>query len=63
VHRGADGFVSGTQFERFHWPTPKVVMLGPIEESCILVMFAEGGYDQRLKIIADFPFCLHKNIV
>jgi hypothetical protein len=24
-------------------------------------MFVEGSYDQRLEIIADFPFCLQKH--
>ncbi len=30
-------------------------MLGLVEEGCIPIMFAEGGYSQRLEIIADFP--------
>ena len=62
MHRGADGFVSHEQFERFYWPAFKAVMLGLIEEGCIPVMFAEGSYNQRLEIIADSPFCLHKNM-
>ncbi len=55
LHKGADGFMSNTQFKTFYWPTLKQVMLGLVEEGCIPVMFAEGGYDQRLEIIADFP--------
>jgi len=31
VHRGADGFMSDEQFERFCWPTLKAVLLGLIE--------------------------------
>ena len=55
LHKGADGFMSNKQFERFYWPTLKAVMLGLVEEGCIPVMFAEGGYNQRLEIVADFP--------
>jgi hypothetical protein len=55
LHKGADGFMSNAQFERFYWPTLKKVMLGLVEEGCIPVMFAEGSYNQRLEIIADFP--------
>ncbi len=55
LHKGADGFMSNAQFAKFYWPTLKKVMLGLVEEGCIPVMFAEGGYNQRLEIIADFP--------
>jgi uroporphyrinogen-III decarboxylase len=55
LHKGADGFMSNAQFEKFYWPTLKAVMLGLVEEGCIPVMFAEGGYSQRLEIVADFP--------
>ena len=55
LHKGADGFMSNAQFETFYWPTLKQVMLGIAEEGCIPLMFAEGGYNQRLEIIADFP--------
>ena len=55
LHKGADGFMSNKQFEKFYWPTLKAVMLGIVEEGCIPIMFAEGSYEQRLEIIADFP--------
>lgn len=55
LHKGADGFMSNRQFEKFYWPSLKKVMLGIAEEGCIPVMFAEGGYNQRLEMIADFP--------
>jgi hypothetical protein len=55
LHKGADGFMSNAQFAKFYWPTLKAVMLGLVEEGCIPVMFAEGSYEQRLEIIADFP--------
>jgi hypothetical protein len=62
LHKGADGFMSDAQFERFYWPTLKAVMLGLIEEGCIPEMFAEGSYDQHLEIIGSFPFCVHENV-
>ena len=31
MHRGADGFMSDEQLERFYWPTLKAVLLGLIE--------------------------------
>ena len=55
LHKGAEGFMSNKQFEKFYWPTLKAVMLGLVEEGCIPVMFAEGGYGERLEIVADFP--------
>jgi uroporphyrinogen-III decarboxylase len=55
LHKGADGFMSNAQFEKFYWPTLREVMLGIIEEGGVPVMFAEGGYNQRLEIISDLP--------
>lgn len=53
LHKGADGFMSNEQFERFYWPTLKATILGIVEEGAIPWMFVEGGYNQRLDIIAD----------
>jgi len=55
LHKGADGFMSSKQYEKFYWPSLKKVMLGLVEEGCIPIMFAEGSYNQRLEIVADFP--------
>lgn len=55
LHKGADGFMSDEQFKKFYWPTLKAVMLGLAEEGCVPIAFAEGGYNDRLDIIADFP--------
>jgi len=32
LHKGADGFLSDQQFQKFYWPTLKQVMLGLIDE-------------------------------
>lgn len=53
LHKGADGFMSNKQYAEFYWPYLKRVMLGLIEEGCIPMPFAEGGYNQRLDFIGD----------
>jgi len=55
LHKGADGFMSGRQFETFYWPTLKKVILGIINEGIVPVMFAEGSYNTRLEIVSDLP--------
>lgn len=53
LHKGADGFMSNADFEKFYWPTLKAVILGMIQEGVVPAMFVEGGYNQRLDILAD----------
>jgi uroporphyrinogen-III decarboxylase len=53
LHKGADGFMSDKQYAEFYWPYLKRVMLGLIEEGCVPMPFAEGGYNQRLEYLAD----------
>jgi hypothetical protein len=53
LHKGADGFMSDKDFKTFYWPTLKAVILGLIEEGVVPYMFVEGGYNQRLDVIAD----------
>ena len=48
LHKGADGFLSDEQFEKFYWPTLRKVILGLIEEGCVPNPAAEGGYNSRL---------------
>ncbi|MCX6070225.1 MAG: uroporphyrinogen decarboxylase [Chloroflexi bacterium] len=55
LHKGADGFLSDEQYEKFYWPTLRKVMLGLIEEGCIPNPAAEGGYNSRLSVIKDLP--------
>ena len=55
LHKGADGFMSDSQFHEFYWPTLKKVLLGLADEGILSVCFAEGTYNTRLKTIADFP--------
>ncbi len=53
LHKGADGFMSNKDFEKFYWPTLKAVILGLINEGAVPYIFVEGGYNQRLDIITD----------
>jgi uroporphyrinogen-III decarboxylase len=53
LHKGADGFMSGRNFEKFYWPSLKATILGIVEEGIVPCLFAEGGYTQRLDLIAD----------
>jgi hypothetical protein len=53
LHKGADGFMSNRDFQKFYWPTLKAVLLGLIEAGTVPYLFVEGGYNQRLDIIAD----------
>lgn len=53
LHKGADGFMSDADFKKFYWPTLKEVLLGIIEEGVVPGLFVEGGYNQRLDVIAE----------
>ena len=54
LHRGADGFMSNTQFEEFYWPTLTRLMKAMIEKGYRPMPFFEGYYDQRLSYLTDF---------
>ncbi|MDE3076193.1 MAG: uroporphyrinogen decarboxylase, partial [Chloroflexota bacterium] len=53
LHKGADGFMSDEDFRKFYWPSLKAVLLGLINEGVVPCLFAEGGYNDRLDVIAD----------
>jgi uroporphyrinogen-III decarboxylase len=55
LHKGADGFMSQAQFEKFYWPTLKRVFEGIIEAGGVPVPFAEGGYSQRMDYLNELP--------
>jgi hypothetical protein len=55
LHKGADGFLSDEQYRKFYWPTLRKVIVGLIEEGCIPLPAAEGGYGSRLEVIRDIP--------
>jgi uroporphyrinogen-III decarboxylase len=53
LHKGADGFLSDADFRTFYWPTLKAVLTGLVEDGIVPALFAEGGYNKRLDVIAD----------
>jgi uroporphyrinogen-III decarboxylase len=55
LHKGADGFMSGRQFETFYWPTLRKIILALDNEGILSVLFAEGSYNQRLEVVSDLP--------
>jgi uroporphyrinogen-III decarboxylase len=55
LHKGADSFMNDEQYRRFYWPSFRKVMLGLIDEGFVPYLFAEGGYNKRLEVIADLP--------
>ncbi|MBI5584996.1 MAG: uroporphyrinogen decarboxylase [Deltaproteobacteria bacterium] len=55
LHKGADGFMSDAQFQKFYWPSLKAVILGLAEEGCIPFLFCEGSYNTRLKYLQELP--------
>jgi hypothetical protein len=55
LHKGADGFMSQAQFEKFYWPTLKRVFEGIVEAGGVPVPFAEGGYNQRMDYMNEMP--------
>ena len=55
LHKGADGFMSEEQFNRFYWPTLRKVIIGLINEGIVPILFAEGSYNTRLDLITDLP--------
>ncbi|MEE8419605.1 MAG: uroporphyrinogen decarboxylase family protein, partial [Dehalococcoidales bacterium] len=42
LHKGADGWMSQAQFDKFYWPSLKKVLDAFIEEGLIQTLFAEG---------------------
>ena len=47
--------MSDKQFRTMYWPTLRAVMEGLNEEGIVPMLFAEGSYNNRLEIIADYP--------
>jgi len=55
MHRGADGFMSLEQFDRFYWPCFKDLVESLIAEGLVPCPFFEGTYDQRMHYLAKLP--------
>jgi hypothetical protein len=55
LHKGADGFMSPKQFEKFYWPSLKKVVDALAKEGIRSELFAEGTYTSRLETVNEFP--------
>ena len=54
-HRGAEGFMSLKQYEKFYWPGMKSIILAVIESGFTPYVLWEGDYTSRLKYLAELP--------
>jgi uroporphyrinogen-III decarboxylase len=54
LHKGADGWMSDKQFEKFYWPSLKKVINALVEEGILPILFAEGSYETRLDSVNEF---------
>ncbi len=55
LHRGAEGFMSRKQFERFYWPGLKKALLHTIGIGIVPIVLCEGKYDDRLEYFLEMP--------
>jgi uroporphyrinogen-III decarboxylase len=55
LHRGAEGFMSRKQFEKFYWPGLKKVMLALIDHGLTPCPFIEGEFTNRLEYLLELP--------
>ncbi len=55
MHRGADNFMTEEAFEKFYWPTFRGLIEALIAEGLTPAPLFEGGYNSRLKYLAQLP--------
>jgi hypothetical protein len=55
LHKGADGWMSQKQFDKFYFPTLKKVIDACVQEGLLCRLFAEGSYNTRLDYVDVFP--------
>ena len=55
LHRGAEGFMSRKQFEKFYWPGLKRALLSTIDLGIVPMVFCEGKYGDRLEYFLELP--------
>ena len=54
-HRGAEGFMSLAQFEKFYWPGLKAVIVGLVDSGFTPYVLWEGDYTSRLNYLLELP--------
>jgi hypothetical protein len=55
LHRGADGFMSPKQFEKFYWPYLKQLINDLVAAGLTPMPFFEGKYEQRIDYLKELP--------
>ncbi|MDR1573470.1 MAG: hypothetical protein LBS24_04120 [Clostridiales Family XIII bacterium] len=55
MHKGMDGFMSGSQYKEFYWDPLKRLVMALIEFGYTPWLYTEGKYDSRLEYLADLP--------
>ncbi|MFC2010375.1 uroporphyrinogen decarboxylase family protein [Chloroflexota bacterium] len=55
LHRGAEGFMSIKQFEKFYWPTLKKAVIRDVELGYIPWLVWQGKVDSRLEYFLELP--------
>ena len=55
LHRGADGFMSLKQFEKFYWPYLLKLVHALVDAGYTPEIFFEGDYTQRLEYLTQLP--------
>ncbi len=55
LHKGMDGFMNDTQYERFYWKPLKKVIMALIDMDVTPYIYTEGPYNTRLDFLADVP--------
>jgi hypothetical protein len=55
LHRGSDGFMSISQFEKFYWPGLKKALLAATDLGYVASPFCEGLWNDRLEYWLEMP--------
>jgi hypothetical protein len=55
LHRGAEGFMSRKQFEKFYWPGLKQALLCTVSLGIVPMILCEGKYGDRLEYFLEMP--------
>jgi hypothetical protein len=55
LHRGAEGFMSKRQFEKFYWPGLKKALIASVDLGYAPMPFFEGNFGDRLEYLLELP--------
>ena len=55
LHRGAESFMSRSQFEKFYWPSLKRTIVAATDLGYVAMPFFEGHFGDRLEYLLELP--------